>query len=127
MIVLDTHVWIWWADSPKLLSTRARRAIDEAETIGISSFSCYEVARSAARGRITLHPGASKWIGMALNLPKVVLLDLTPQIAVTAAELDWKHGDPFDRMIVGTAIEHDARVVSKDHRIRLFRSARAIW
>jgi len=127
VIVLDTHAWIWWADKPELLSKRTRRAIDEVDTIGISSFSCYEVARSAARGRVTLHPGASKWIGMALHLPKVVLLDLTPQIAVAAAELDWQHGDPFDRMIVATAMAHGARIVSKDDRIRLFPPARAIW
>jgi len=127
VIVLDTHAWIWWADNPRLLSKRARAAIDDADAIGVSVSSCYEAARSVARGRLALLPDSRSWMTRALSIPRVELLDLTTRVAIAAADLDWTHGDPFDRIIVATGMTWNAPVVSKDHRIRLFKPARAIW
>jgi PIN domain nuclease of toxin-antitoxin system len=127
VIVLDTHAWIWWVDDPKQLSVRARRAIDDADVIGVPVISCWEAARLAARGRIDFHRDADLWINQALHVPKVELLDLTPRIGITAAFLEWTHGDPADRLIVSTGITLNAPVVSKDAHIRMFRPARAIW
>jgi len=127
VIVLDTHVWYWFAiDSPKL-SKRARVAIADADVLGVSMMTCMEFARLVIRDRVQIDRHPVWWMREALTLPKVHLLDITIELANDAATLDWDHGDPADRMIVATAIAHEARVVSKDHRIRLFRPARAIW
>lgn len=127
MIVLDTHAWVWWLSEPRLLSSRARRAIEEADVVGVPGILCYEVARLAIRGRINLHRDIALWISQALNAPNVELLELSPRIAITAAQITWEHGDPIDQLIVATAVAHNAPLVSKDDRIRLFKPARAIW
>ncbi len=44
MILLDTHVWVWWAAEPKKLSARARKAVESAEEIGVSAISPWETA-----------------------------------------------------------------------------------
>lgn len=56
MIVLDTHVWIWWVHgggqttAPQLQAIRA----NESDTIGISAISVWEVAKLVERGRLEL-------------------------------------------------------------------------
>ena len=55
MIVLDTHIWLWWinADQMRLQSAWTAR-IESAESVGVSAISCFEVAWLAHHGRIDL-------------------------------------------------------------------------
>jgi PIN domain nuclease of toxin-antitoxin system len=65
VIVLDTHVWIWWLSDPGKLPGRARKAVMEAasdQAIYISSISVWEVALLASRGRLTFSMDAQDWI-----------------------------------------------------------------
>jgi PIN domain nuclease of toxin-antitoxin system len=127
VIVLDTHAWIWWATRDGRLSRRAQREIDGADACGVSPVSCYEVARLSKRGRIRFDRDVETWIRQALTQPHVVLLDVTPEICTTAAMLADFHGDPFDRILAATALEHDAAIVTKDTRIRSSGAVRCIW
>jgi len=55
MIVLDTHIWLWWINNQvNQLSDRRRQQIDRAEVVGVSAISCFEVAWLEQHGRITL-------------------------------------------------------------------------
>ena len=128
MIVLDTHVWLWWWSKDRTrLPARVRKAIDTAEEIGIPAISCWEVAMLDRRGRIELDRDVRVWIAQSLHADRVRLLPLTPDISVGAARLLWDNKDPADRLIVATAMIHRAPVVSKDERIRSFQPANAIW
>lgn len=129
MIVLDTHVWLWWSNESRRLSRAARGAIEQAEAIGIPVASCYEVATLAARGRITPSRPVREWIARALAEPRVSALPLTSEIASDAALLDRRRfvGDPLDRMIYATARSVDAALVTKDRRLLEFDPARTIW
>lgn len=127
MIVLDTHSWLWWWAEQDGLSRKARHHIEKADAIGISAISCWEVAMLVRKGRIDLDYPAGFWVDVALSAPRVSLLQLTPSIAVAAAELEWDNGDPSDRIIVATAMVHDAPLVTKDRRIHTFPGVRAIW
>lgn len=127
-VVLDTHAWIWWAADPRRLSARARQRIDEAATIGVCAISCWEVGMLVARGRLELDRDELEWMEQALALPRCTLLALTPSAAVTAARLPASFpGDPADRLIVATAMDHAAPIVTRDARIRGFAPENAIW
>lgn len=127
MILADTHAWVWWIGWRHRMSRTAMRALDEAEEIGISVISCWEVALLVAKGRLDLDRDVLLWITQALEIPKVRLLDLSPAVAVASTRLEWVHEDPADRIIVATAMVHRVPVVSKDRRIRSFRPANTIW
>ena len=128
MIVLDTHAWIWWAAEPARLSAKARKAIDGADRIGVCAISCWEVAMLVGRNRLDLDRKVLLWIRQALELPRVDLLPLTPDIAVAAANLNEQVAvDPADGMIAAAAIRHGAALITKDQQLQKVEGLRTIW
>ena len=128
MIVLDTHAWIWWLSDPRQLGRLARRRIEAATRIGIPAICCLEVATLAARGRVVLDRPTLHWLNDALAEPGVELLDLTPAVAVKAAELAADlPGDPANRLIAASAILQSAPLVTRDARLRKFAGVRTVW
>ena len=128
MILLDTHAWIWWAGGSPRLTRRASRAIESADALGVSAISCWEVAGLVAQGRLALDRDPEVWLDLALKLPRVRLLPLSPRIAARSARLGAQAPeDPVDRVIVATGLDYGCRIVSKDKRIRRFPSVRVTW
>lgn len=129
MIVLDTHAWLWWLAEPSRLSQAARRAIDEAETIGVSTVSAWEVAMLVQRRRISLDRDTGDWVRQALAPARVTALPPTAEVAVAAGLLDGASfpGDPADRFIYATAQASRARLVTRDEAIRRFDGHATVW
>ena len=120
MIVLDTHVWLWWTNDRALLSQTQRRAIrtNEDGTIGVSVISCWEIAKLNEYGRLELSVEISEWFDTALAYPGISLLNLTPEIAIESTKLPGEfHRDPFDQMIVATARLNRCPLVTSDGKI----------
>lgn len=129
MIVLDTHAWLWWVAEPGRLSAAAREAIDDADAIGISTLSAWEVAMLVERGRISLDRDVAAWVGQALARGRVEAIPPTAKIAVAAGLLDRERfpGDPVDRMIYATARASRAALVTRDAAIRAFDARLSVW
>lgn len=128
LIVLDTHVWLWWAGAVPGLSRAARTAIDSADRIGVCTISCFEVATLARRGRIELDRKPWDWISYALALDRVNAIPLDPGAAAAAGALGERFpGDPADRIIVATARALGARLVTKDRRLRDLDRSLTLW
>jgi len=120
MIVLDTHVWVWWVlDTGKLSKAQVQAIADgENDTIGISAISCWEIAKLAEYGRLELPLEVSEWFRITLAYPKVELLPLTPEIAVESTQLPGDfHRDPADQIIVATSRVYQCALVSSDDKI----------
>jgi PIN domain nuclease of toxin-antitoxin system len=129
VIVLDTHVWLWWVSDPKLLSDRARTTIEAAATIGVSAISCWEVAMLVLRGRIALDRELDLWIQQALALERIDCIPVDSRVAVAAAQLveSGFPADPADRMVYATAKGRGAPLVTKDAAIRGFDPQLTVW
>jgi PIN domain nuclease of toxin-antitoxin system len=128
VIVLDTHVWLWWSSDPDRLSAAARAAIAEASEVGICTISCWELTMLARRGRIELDRMPADWVRRGLAQNNVKSVPLTAEDAVAAASVaDTFAGDPADRIIYSTARRLGARLVTRDERLRLFDPQRTLW
>ncbi len=120
MIALDTQAWVWWTNDPSRLSETQRQAVssNEADIIGVSVISCWEIAKLCEYGRLELPVEPSEWLDAALSYPGVSLLNLTPEIAIESTRLPGDfHRDPFDQMIVATARLYGCPLVTTDHEI----------
>ena len=128
MILLDTHVWVWWAAEPKRLSRRARKAIEDADEIGISAISPWEVAMLVSKGRLELDRDTLLWVRQALALPKVTLVPLSPEIAVASTTLGPRFPvDPADRILAASALSLRAALVTRDRRLRSVSALQTVW
>ncbi len=120
--LLDTHIWFWLvrgregrlaADTAARLDQAALRA-----PLGVSVISVWEIALSASKGRIGLGMSVQEWVGLALDRPGFMLMDLTPAIAIESCNLPGAfHADPADRFLVATARLKNAVIVTRDRRI----------
>lgn len=130
MVVLDTHVWLWWLAEPTKLSAAAREAIDAADEIGVAAISAWEVAMLEDRGRIALDRPVARWVRDALTAdPRITAVPLTPTLATEAAGLggEGMHGDPADRFIYATARGRRATLITRDEALRAFDPDRTLW
>jgi PIN domain nuclease of toxin-antitoxin system len=80
----------------------------------MSAISCYEIALAQQRGRLELPCPTSEWFQEALEPAGVLIFSLMPAIASRAVELSPVHKDPFDRLIIATALEYGATLASVD-------------
>ena len=120
MIVLDTHVWVWWVHGDEHLTFSQANAItgNETDTIGVSAISCWEVAKLVEIGRLDLPCPVDEWIRQALGYPGVRLLALTPEVAVESTRLPGEfHRDPADQITVATARVCGCLLVTSDAQI----------
>jgi len=120
MILLDTHVWIWWINKSKDLSKLSNRTIllEQEPNLGISIISCWEVAKLVERKRLQLTLSAEQWIYKALNDPRIRLLDLSPRITIESTQLPGSfHRDPADQLIVATARVLEIPLITADQKI----------
>lgn len=88
--------------------------------MGISSVSFYEVALAEQRGRLLLLCDVEEWFQQALEPSGISLFHLTPEIASRAVNLSAIHRDPFDRIIIATAVEYQAKLASIDSYFRQY-------
>ena len=120
MIVLDTHIWVWWIYNDDRLSEKYRHAIQRAEEdgLGLSVISCWEVAKLVEVQKLTLHCPLDEWMNTALSYPGIELLELTPHIAIESTRLPGRfHRDPADQIIVATARVHEVQLLTIDEKI----------
>lgn len=116
-LLLDTHVVHWWSAEPERISPAATVALAGAGELAVSSISWFELAWLARHERIVVGVPIRSWLdGLSEQLRTV---GVTPAIAAAAVELPSSFpGDPADRIIFATAIEHGWQVVTKDGRLR---------
>jgi PIN domain nuclease of toxin-antitoxin system len=122
LIVLDTHVLVWWVSGSRRLTAAARRAIARhvAEApVAVSTSSMFEIATAIRRGRLELAWPAERWLAVVRLLPNIAFEPVSVAIAQIAAQLsDDFPGDPADRIIVATTLALDAKLVTADERLR---------
>ena len=131
MILLDTHVWLWFISNPELLSKKANKAVDSAlrkEKIFISSISAWEIALLVYNKRLHLTLDAADWVAQSERLPFFEFVSVDNAIAIKSVNLPRPlHSDPADRIIIATAISLGASLVTKDEKILNYPHVKTIW
>ncbi len=131
MILLDTHVWLWWLSNPEKLSAKATISINEAvETNGlvISSISTWEIALLVARGRLQLAIDTRDWVRKTEGLTFVRFAPVDNTISLRSVSLPGEfHADPADRIITATALTMGIPLISKDRKILNYSHVQTIW
>ena len=119
MIILDTHIWIWWIDENPKLSSQNLEIIqaNQDSGLGISIISGWEIAKLVEKGRLSFDCTLGEWLELALAYPGIELLDLNLPIILQSTRLAGFHNDPADQIIVATAKVYDSPLLTQDRKI----------
>jgi PIN domain nuclease of toxin-antitoxin system len=129
--ILDTHVWIWWNMNPEKLSSAVRKLIEmtsKYEELLLSAISPWEFSKLLEKRRLAISIDPEDWIRLALEMPKLRLLPLSPVLAYRSTILPPPfHDDPADQIIVASAREEGATILTSDDRIRSYKHVKTLW
>jgi PIN domain nuclease of toxin-antitoxin system len=123
VILLDTHVWVWWLHGDPELPPGMTVTIElQCERgLAVSAISCWEVAKLVERGRLRLPLPIDEWMDEALESAGIELIPLTRDIAIASTTLPGEfHRDPADQIIVATARVRGLRLMTCDEKIRAY-------
>jgi PIN domain nuclease of toxin-antitoxin system len=131
LILLDTHVLVWWLAEPRRLTTAARRAIGAAarsNEVVVSAASFFEISTLLRRGRLELDVDSETWLGAVRSLPELGVEPVTAEIAWLAGTFDAGFpGDPADRIIAATARTLETKLVTADKKLLGSNAVDTVW
>ena len=120
-VIFDTHVFLWHMFGNSMLSIKFRKKIERIQKLHpvlVSPMSIWEIGMLSERGRISLEMDCLEWVEQALLDPGFTLSTLSPQIAILSSRLPGGiHGDPVDGILIATAFETHAVLVTCDEKI----------
>ena len=121
ILLLDTHALIWSVDEGPRLGSGAKAILNKASResrIAVSAITPCEIALLVSKNRLQLRCDVMQWIRDALAGPGVQLVGLDPEIAVESTRLPFEmQADPADRILVATARQLGATLVTADEKL----------
>ncbi|GLU28022.1 PIN domain-containing protein [Brucella sp. NBRC 12950] len=104
-ILLDSHAVYSWTIGNDRLSTKARSLIeDKANAILVSAVTFYELDNKMRLNKLDLKPQELRAAVTGSGLQTLAITDLHAELA---ANFDWEHRDPWDRILAAQArLEH---------------------
>jgi PIN domain nuclease of toxin-antitoxin system len=122
LILLDTHVWIWWVSKHQELSESERHALDDAAVGGelaLAAISLWEVQMLHSDGRLALEQAFEPWLLDAAAPERVRVLPLDVPVVVALQEVPASvHRNLAGRIVAATARAYDLPLATRDHSIR---------
>lgn len=110
-LLLDTHILLWVMQGADQLDAGARRLIEDAEQVHVSSVSMWEASIKAGLGKLKVDMDLleARLRGTAMRP-----LPVTWEHAAALRRLPRLHGDPFDRMLVAQAVSEPLQLLTHD-------------
>mgnify|MGYP002865920259 FL=1 len=130
VIVIDTHVLVWWLSDRSRLSKEALRAVEDAlagDGVAASSISAWEVALLVDKGKLDLSMDLFQWLKVADEIVNFRFVPVDHILAARSVVVPDFHPDPADRIIVSLARNLGAPLVTADEKIRRYPHVRTIW
>lgn len=126
--VADTHALVWYLTGSPHLSSGARQVFDDAvggaHEILVSVIVLAELVMMAEKQRIVFN--LASIMERLQSVPTYHLLDLTPSTVLRIQSLPHLP-DIHDRLIVATALEAGATIITRDWTISRSRLAPVVW
>ena len=124
--LLDTHVVLWMLDEDNKFSEKAVRILrDPASKKYVSIASAWEVAIKVGTGKLHLDGEVSEFF-KAIHQSDFGLLPIKTKHVKQLATLPLLHRDPFDRILIASAIAEGMGLITADTNIRLY-DVRCLW
>ena len=125
-MLLDTEsICLAGIDGLGAFSKKVRKVLEDGETdCLVSAVSIMEVAIKSGVGKLEM--GESEMRQAARDL-RATIIPFTPQHAYRLFSLPLHHRDPFDRMLIATAMVEGIPLVGSDRKFKSYKGLKIIW
>lgn len=132
MMILDSHVLLWWIEGGAGLSSKATDLLSVIgsgkETFLVSPVTFWELRYKEVRGQLVPRRPVAEWMPELEKTGDVKLAEPDLDVWLLAASLPWENRDPADRLIAATALRRGVPVMTKDRRFHESSSpVKAVW
>ncbi len=113
-VLLDTHILLWVLNDDPRLSSKALRLIENAADVYVSAATFWEMAIKVSMGKPDVDLDEIRDHCLESGF---IQLPITSEHAIAVKELEPHHKDPFDRLIVATAISEPMKLLTSDPQV----------
>ncbi|MCL2055398.1 MAG: type II toxin-antitoxin system VapC family toxin [Oscillospiraceae bacterium] len=118
--LLDTHTALWLFNEYENLSAKARSIIEnKANTLYVSIVSAWEIAIKTSINKLEFEDGVEIFLSAVNNNP-TKLINIPPQSLKIVEKLEFIHRDPFDRLLIATAMAENMTIITADKYIQKY-------
>ena len=118
--LLDTHAIIWIFEDAPQISSKVKDIIRDTDNkIFISSVSLWEIAIKVNLNKLDLKIELHELL-MIIKNSEIVVIQIEDAFLEKLSSLPYIHKDPFDRLIVSSAIIEDLIIITSDENIRKY-------
>jgi PIN domain nuclease of toxin-antitoxin system len=126
-LLLDTHVFLWWIEKNKRLSSRAGALIADPDCeVFVSIVTVWEIAIKAGLGQLETPRDLGGFLRRELAGNGFETLPITFEHAVAARDLPRHHRDPFDRLLICQSRVETLTLISDDAAMAAY-GANVVW
>lgn len=127
MYLIDTCAFIWELHNDPNMSVKAAEVMerDEAE-LYISIVTFWEIAIKKTLGKLEVQESVTE-LGKACIDHNITILPIKMEYLERIQKLPYIHKDPFDRLIIATAIEEGLTILTGDEYIKQYNEVKQLW
>ena len=120
-LLLDTHIFIWWADQPEKLSPAALSALeDRGNELLLSVASVWEMQIKTQLGKLKLSLPLKELLKNQQETNDITVSPVTLTHVLALDALPFHHKDPFDRLLIAQSIEEELVIVTADSQFSAY-------
>ncbi len=125
--LIDTCAFIWYVLNDKNLSQRVKNIILSSDNVYISYATLWEIAIKQTTGKLQSITMSAYEIAELCRDNGIIILPLKLSYLERIKQLPLIHKDPFDRIIIATAIEEDLTLLTNDSEIIKYKDVKTLW
>lgn len=120
-LLLDTHAFLWYiTDDPRLPIAAAEAIQDESNEAFLSVVSVWEALAKHQLGKLPLPSPADEYLRRRRVEHNIASLAFDEPSLSHLLRLPLHHRDPFDRMIICQALQHNLQIITSDTLFRKY-------
>lgn len=117
-ILLDTHIFLWLIDDSRRLSDKYRQAIQDPNNEKfLSVVSVWECVIKYQIGKLDFPSSPETYLPMERRKHLIKTLTVEESSIAQLVNLPLLHRDPFDRLIISQALQHELTIMTEDKAI----------
>ena len=120
-LLLDTHAFLWYiTDDPRLPMSSAEAIQEQSNEVFLSVVSVWEALAKHQLGKLPLPSPADEYLHHQRQEHNIVSLSFDEPSLSHLLRLPLHHRDPFDRMLICQALQHDLTVMTSDPSFAMY-------